>query len=250
MVQESEKESIGAYLRREREERNISLEEISATTKINPTLLSFLEEDKFENLPNPIFVKGYLKAYAAHIGIDPKGIIGRFNERIHPQEKKSIRLAPTPKTFPKKIYWLFLGLITIGIALLTSTIGNKNQNTFEPTSAKQTETLANEIQPDIIATNIESNTIKDEQLMPQIVSNSTQNLKIQTTKPVWLKIQIDSHPTYSQHLVSNKEIQLKGEKEIKIYISDRSAVMLTHNGNLMDYSGNEPLPLFLELNRN
>lgn len=258
MVQETEKESLGAYLRRERGVRNISLDEISATTKINQTLLTFLEEDRHENLPNPIFVKGYLKAYASHVGLDPKDVITRFNERNQLNEKKSLHLVPTPienkkidytKSFPKRLYWLLFGLITIGIAVLASTLSNKHQGAIDTTATLSTETVAKAIQPEVIATTEERKPTKEE-LKPSLTSPIAQALQIQTIKPVWLKIQIDNHPTYSQRLVSNKEIQLKGEKEIKIYISDRSAVKLTHNGNLLDYSGNEPLPLFLELNQN
>ena len=58
-------ESIGAYLRREREFRSITLDEISQATKIRETNLRALEEDRFDSLGSLVFVKGYLKAYAS-----------------------------------------------------------------------------------------------------------------------------------------------------------------------------------------
>ena len=61
---------FGENLRRERQMRNISLEEISAVTKIGTRLLRALEEEQFDQLPGGIFNKGYVRAYARHVGID------------------------------------------------------------------------------------------------------------------------------------------------------------------------------------
>ena len=62
--------AFGERLRRERELRGISLDEIAAATKIGTRLLRALEEQQFELLPGGIFNKGYVRAYARHVGID------------------------------------------------------------------------------------------------------------------------------------------------------------------------------------
>ena len=64
--------SFGKELRRERLVREISLEEISAETKISIRLLKALEDSDFSRLPAPIFTRGFIRAYARHIGIDPE----------------------------------------------------------------------------------------------------------------------------------------------------------------------------------
>ena len=64
--------SFGAELRRERLVREISLEEISADTKISVRLLKALEDSDFARLPAPIFTRGFIRAYSRHIGIDPE----------------------------------------------------------------------------------------------------------------------------------------------------------------------------------
>lgn len=63
-------EGFGERLRRQREVRGISLDEIAATTKIGTRLLRALEDEQFELLPGGIFNKGYVRAYARHLGID------------------------------------------------------------------------------------------------------------------------------------------------------------------------------------
>jgi cytoskeleton protein RodZ len=62
--------SFGDRLRREREQRGITLDDIALTTKIRAGLLQALEEEKFDRLPGGIFNKGFVRAYARHLGLD------------------------------------------------------------------------------------------------------------------------------------------------------------------------------------
>jgi cytoskeleton protein RodZ len=62
--------SFGEKLKQEREKRNITLEQISATTKISTRMLQALEEDKFNQLPGGIFNKGFVRAYSRCVGLD------------------------------------------------------------------------------------------------------------------------------------------------------------------------------------
>ena len=62
--------SFGDRLKKEREQRGITLDDISLTTKIGTRLLRALEEEKFEQLPGGIFNKGFVRAYARHVGLD------------------------------------------------------------------------------------------------------------------------------------------------------------------------------------
>jgi cytoskeleton protein RodZ len=70
--------SFGEHLRREREMRGISLDEIMATTKISRRLLQALEDEQFELLPGGIFNKSYVRAYAKCVGIDEEEAVGEY----------------------------------------------------------------------------------------------------------------------------------------------------------------------------
>lgn len=71
-------DSIGTWLRRERELRNIDLVEVADRTRIPLQQLERLEDDRFAELPGEVFVKGYLRAYARAVGISPEEVLGRF----------------------------------------------------------------------------------------------------------------------------------------------------------------------------
>ena len=72
--------AFGDRLRREREMRGISLEEIVATTKIGTRLLRALENEQFEQLPGGIFNKSYVRAYAKCVGIDEDEAVAAYLE--------------------------------------------------------------------------------------------------------------------------------------------------------------------------
>jgi cytoskeletal protein RodZ len=63
---------FGDELRRERLVREITLEEISAATKISLPLLTALVKSDLSRLPAPAFTRGFIRSYALHIGIDPE----------------------------------------------------------------------------------------------------------------------------------------------------------------------------------
>jgi len=72
----------GADLKRIRDELGVSLEEIAETVKVRMVYLHAIEEDQFEKAPSRIFLKGFLRAYAHYIGLDPDSVVTRYLKRI------------------------------------------------------------------------------------------------------------------------------------------------------------------------
>jgi cytoskeleton protein RodZ len=72
----------GKTLRKERETRNISLEEISKYSKVKKHHLRALEEDRYDLLPPAIYVKGYLNIYAKYLALDPKTIVLQYENYL------------------------------------------------------------------------------------------------------------------------------------------------------------------------
>jgi cytoskeleton protein RodZ len=70
--------TFGEELRRERLIRDVSLEEISAATKISLRLLKALEASDLSRLPAPVFTRGFIRAYSRHLGIDPDEMVNAF----------------------------------------------------------------------------------------------------------------------------------------------------------------------------
>jgi len=72
----------GARLRRARIRRGLELEQIAQVTKINPTYLRFLEEERFDDLPAAVYVRGFIGAYARCCGLDLRAVVQSYMERF------------------------------------------------------------------------------------------------------------------------------------------------------------------------
>lgn len=107
-------ESLGHYLKVQRKLRDISLEEVSRTSKVAPNWLTLLEEDAFDKLPGDIFAKGYLRLYAEAIGLNPDDVILRYELQSRTEEEDALRPIP----FWRRRDMRRLGVLVFGIAAL------------------------------------------------------------------------------------------------------------------------------------
>lgn len=73
------KETFGQYLKRERESRSVSLEELSRATRISHPFLEALEKDDFHSFSKPEFIPGFLKGYARHLGLNSEEVLKRYH---------------------------------------------------------------------------------------------------------------------------------------------------------------------------
>jgi transcriptional regulator with XRE-family HTH domain len=63
---------VGAALRDAREQRGLSLDQLSHATKISITILRAIEHNRMDKLPHRIFLRGFLRAYAGEVGLNPE----------------------------------------------------------------------------------------------------------------------------------------------------------------------------------
>ncbi len=80
-------EAIGAYLQEKRISRNIGLEEVSEATGISTGVLKTLESDDREQFPAEVYIKGFYKKYAMHLGLDPEEILSAYQQQSQRQSK-------------------------------------------------------------------------------------------------------------------------------------------------------------------
>jgi len=66
---------FGEYLRREREMRGVSLEEISTATKISIRFLQAIEDEELSRLPGGIFTRSFVRTYARYLGLDEERVM-------------------------------------------------------------------------------------------------------------------------------------------------------------------------------
>ncbi len=115
------KETVGEYLKKERQLRQISIQEVADGTKISISRLRLIEENKFDGLPAEVFVRGFIRNYAEYIGLDPEEAIMRLEEDLKGQAvsgaKQPEMVTATSIDVGNRDAGRFLG-IAIGIILL------------------------------------------------------------------------------------------------------------------------------------
>lgn len=84
--------SFGEQLRQERERKGMQLEDVSLATKVGTRFLRALEEERLDQLPGGIFNKGFIRAYAQHLGLDDNEIVAEYLAIV--EEKTSAAAAP------------------------------------------------------------------------------------------------------------------------------------------------------------
>jgi cytoskeleton protein RodZ len=116
--------AFGERLQREREMRGITLEQMSEATKITTRCLRALEEEEFERLPGGIFNKGFVRAYARHLGIDEDQAVTDFiaasgGEKEQPLPDPQVpRAVALGQRVEGQLNWQALGLLALVLVTL------------------------------------------------------------------------------------------------------------------------------------
>jgi len=71
-------QTVGNYLRQQREAKGMSLEEVARATRVPMSSVERLESDQFDELPGEVFVRGFMKSYARAVGIDTDDVLARY----------------------------------------------------------------------------------------------------------------------------------------------------------------------------
>ena len=109
------KSTFGEHLKREREMRGVSLDEISAATRIGTRFLEALENEQWDRLPGGVFNRGFVRAVARFLGLDEESLVAEYalatNDRPAPVWAAE---SPAQSSGTQWLPWL---LALLGVAL-------------------------------------------------------------------------------------------------------------------------------------
>jgi cytoskeleton protein RodZ len=121
---------IGATLREARMRERIDVSEIEAKTKIRARYLRALENEEWDLLPGPTFVRSFLRTYAQALDLDGKALVEEYRLRFEPPSDIDHQpVVATPRRSrprapgggsggPSRGYMLALGVVGVVIVLL------------------------------------------------------------------------------------------------------------------------------------
>lgn len=98
--------TVGEILKTAREKKKLTIEQVEKATKIRAKFITALEENRFDLLPGPTFARGFVKNYAAVLGLPIEEILAFYRRQaneeqlpIAPQQSINRKSFLTPQHF-------------------------------------------------------------------------------------------------------------------------------------------------------
>jgi cytoskeletal protein RodZ len=221
---------FGEKLRRAREERGISLRQISANTKISVAALEALERNDLSKLPGGLFSRSFVRSYASEVGLDPDQTVHEFLERFQlegpPQPERHVATeAEVAQETERHAAGLAVrAIVAIGafVALLAFFMprGGDDAPAASPAPPPRAEvaTTAPSTQPAVPAV--------DDVLR----KTGPMRLEIHPTGPCWIKLTADGEDVFAKLMQAGQKESLVVRDSAVISIGDAGAFAYSIDG--------------------
>jgi transcriptional regulator with XRE-family HTH domain len=234
--------SIGKLLREKREERKLSVADVSAGIKVNKKYIQALEDENFPLIPSQVYAKGFLKAYAHFLGLDAKSLVDELAAFYKNREEgnkaavsapKITRMISVPKmpNLPKMpdMPKLKFDKNTMYIALLSFFVLIFLLSIYGYVLSHQRRAVL-----------IKANPPATGKIIPAKVpaKEGKIEVKIETIGRSWLSVTSGTKELYSETLEPGMKLRFVG-KEIKVKAGNGGAVKIYKDGNFLGLMGQE-----------
>jgi cytoskeleton protein RodZ len=250
-------ESLGRYLKRERELRKISLRDVARNTRVRESFIEALEEDRMDLLPAPIFVKGFLQSYAKYVGLDSDAVLLRFRTLLKGNQEAPQAEPPGRAFSINKNWWVAGGgvlAVIFGIILIFfGPFGSRSPQPEtngpipagkEPAVVARTETSSPKEQAPAAmkkaaaASAAEATPQTEEKRVPSPgAEKKLLSVGIKAVEKTWLHIQSSESPDMDAILQPGENLSLRDGQRIEMRIGNAGGVDLTFNGTALEKLG-------------
>lgn len=238
------KSGFGERLKRDRELRGVSRDEITAATRISPRFLEALENEQWERLPGGVFNRGFLRAVARFLGLDEDDLIAQYDLAVsEPNSHIAASVNPPVAEESKAPRRRFALLGTLaGIVLLgTGWLGwrSYNQSLRQPANREDRVVSAASVagQPEgqtpsasvEIAASASSagNATASESLSQGL------ELKIEAGKETAVSVSADGSKVFDGSMIAGQSRTFTAQNAIDISAKDAGALLLELNGQTL-----------------
>jgi transcriptional regulator with XRE-family HTH domain len=220
-------ETIGQRLRKARQAKKITLDQVYSKTKIHVDILQALEDDRFQEY-SPIYIKGFLKIYSRFLGLDTDGILKEFQQLYLSEDSLSIEKETSIKKLKFKINLsklnsrlikkIVTALIVVGV-LISFLFFLKN--------------LRNK------ATVVSKTSQSEEAIIPAQKTEKVKfaRLAIRAKDNCWLKIRLDGKLVYDGAFKKNMAESWQAKEKIELSVGNAGAIEAEINGQLLSPLG-------------
>jgi cytoskeletal protein RodZ len=226
--------NFGERLRRERELREVTLEEITQATRIGPRFLEALENEDWDKLPGGVFNRGFVRSIAHYLGLGEEAFLAEY-DLAHAAHADQLALKHAQKIedrIPKTPLWIPVAMV-LGILLLAAAVifgGIYGWRRFVKHSAPKP--AAN-----VVAPQANSSTIASASSLPATnrpsANESPLDLSVSTSTMTRVRVQGDGNLLLDESIRPGENRHFAAKTEFVVSAGDSSAVLLELNGEAM-----------------
>lgn len=248
-------QSVGARLRQCREHRQLTLEAASEATKITKAYLAALEEERFQDLPAPVYLQGFMRTYASYLGLPAEELLRQVvGSTVGTEDDVQICKPQRIRQFRWEL--LLLPVVLLG-ALLVSTMFQHTMptprprlmlNPVTPQPVVSSATVAavqprlSTVQGQSAATEKQGTAFEHgpEQIVPPARATAGVMLSMRVKRNSTVTVTIDEGVAQGYELTGGDRVEWKAVRTISLDLSDAGSVELELNGKpvkLQEHAG-------------
>lgn len=147
----------GERLRKAREAAGLTVNEVADHQHLRPAVIKAIENGDYRQIDSELFLKGYVRAYASHVGVDPESIIRQLDRELEPlREEQKAKVESNPlitierrKRRKRQIARIVGVLVVLAVAFYAGSLYLASQQSADDGAAAEVdETTDNAVEPD------------------------------------------------------------------------------------------------------
>jgi cytoskeleton protein RodZ len=234
MKPEKELFSFGRYLQSIRMEKKISLEKVSAETRIAIRNLKLIEKEDLEALPAEVFVKGFLRAFARAVGADAGKAVKLYDARLTLESKLSG--AGRFSGGSSISFWRNMALSVLAwLSVIALSLYGFSYFQSRVRLAKTSEMHAvSDKSEDALPLDAHGSSAPES---PRTNQSEKLTLTIIAVEDLWIKVIIDNEAPNEYNLISGEQLELEASVGYNLLIGNAGGCELKLNGKPVPISG-------------
>jgi cytoskeleton protein RodZ len=183
---------IGTTLREARIRARIDISEVEAGTKIRAKYLRAIENEEWDLLPGPVYVKSFLRTYGDFLGVDSRGLVDEYKRRyerpadqdlrpISARGRERERRRRRPRLGPVAAVVLVLAAVVAALFVVGSLGGNSASTTTPPPATAASQSTS--------STTGHTNTTHQHHHKPAPPKPTTVTLKLVPTSSIYVCVE-------------------------------------------------------------
>ncbi len=246
---------LGSQLSRCRQEQDLTLEQVAAKTMMQVRTLRAIEKGDLSQLPEPIYIRGFILRFAEALGLDGATLADAFpTEPILKANSPSWKDLPGAQLRPIHLYVLYVAVIAVAVSALSYFLnrsGSPTSATLNPPISSPVVPMSSPLAPLPSLPNRAASPSADPRAIASptatpVASPTPLPMPTTTGKPIevsltltgqsWLQVIVDGKTVFEGILSEGSQRTWGGDKKIELRSGNAGAVQVSVNGG-------EPKPM-------